>query len=226
MSTFVLNPNDTLVLGDSVFAKVVKLSDVYQSVVIDAETNVCDWYIVATICGAIIFVAFIACHAVLSWKEKEIQANSGERDFKKEKEEIDAIRKQKSALLDKFLDSLKEGALKDDKWIQDYKEVLVGFKESLQKETTGTSGVNNIVIPETDKSQIVKILEKQMEFLKEKASISNAKAEKEYKQVLAYLIEMSQHNKMEEISRKDFLDMLKDDDTLNINPESDEGKAS
>ena len=69
MSTFIINLNDTTVINDSIFAKVVKLSEVCQPVVMEAETNNFDWYIVATICGAVIIVASIACYAVLSWKE-------------------------------------------------------------------------------------------------------------------------------------------------------------
>lgn len=206
MSTFILNLNDTTVINDSVFAKVVKLSEVCQPVVMEAETNNLDWYIVATICGAVIIVASIACYAVLSWKEKEIQNDNDKQNSKKSEEGTNAIRKQKSDLLDKYLDFLKENASKDDKWIQDYKELLLGFKELLKKETTDCEEVYSNNIIETEKSKIVGIIEKQMEFLKGKAAISNTKAENEYKRVLAYLIEKSQQDKMAEISQKHLME--------------------
>ena len=206
MSTFILNLNDTTVINDSIFAKVVKLSEVCQPVVMEAETNNFDWYIVATICGAVIIVASIACYAVLSWKEKEIQNDNDKQNSKKSEEGTNAIRKQKSDLLDKYLDFLKENASKDDKWIQDYKELLLGFKELLKKETTDCKEVYSNNIIETEKSKIVGIIEKQMEFLKGKAAISNTKAENEYKRVLAYLIEKSQQDKMAEISQKHLME--------------------
>ena len=206
MSTFILNLNDTTVINDSIFAKVVKLSEVCQPVVMEAETNNFDWYIVATICGAVIIVASIACYAVLSWKEKEIQNDNDKQNSKKSEEGTNAIRKQKSDLLDKYLDFLKENASKDDKWIQDYKELLLGFKELLKKETTDCEEVYSNNIIETEKSKIVGIIEKQMEFLKGKAAISNTKAENEYKRVLAYLIEKSQQDKMAEISQKHLME--------------------
>jgi hypothetical protein len=206
MSTFILNLNETTVINDSIFAKVVKLSEVCQPVVMEAETNNFDWYIVATICGAVIIVASIACYAVLSWKEKEIQNDNDKQNSKKSEEGTNAIRKQKSDLLDKYLDFLKENASKDDKWIQDYKELLLGFKELLKKETADCKEVYSNNIIETEKSKIVGIIEKQMEFLKGKAAISNTKAENEYKRVLAYLIEKSQQDKMAEISQKHLME--------------------
>ena len=175
-----------------------------QPCVKEAETNCEDVIIVAIICAAIVAVAWFAKEVIRYWKDKEIEAKGKEREDIKEKEKEDSERKQKADLLGKHLDFLKENASKDEKWIDGYKEVIASFKEALQNEI---KEYDNMYYHKSvdDKNKIIEILEKQMEYLKDSGSRSNAKAEKEYQRVLAYLIEKSQQNKMNEITQKDIL---------------------
>ena len=73
MSTFIINLNDTTVVNDSVFAKVVKLSEVYQPVVTEAETNCNDVMIVAIICVAMILLSIIAAIVISLWHYKDMK---------------------------------------------------------------------------------------------------------------------------------------------------------
>ena len=176
----------------------------------EAGTSENDVYIVAIICATIVVVAWIAKIVILSWKNQDFQEKENEREEKRNKEKEDSIRKQKADLLGKHLDFLKENASKDEKWIEDYKEVIASFKEALQSELNKCD-VMNYNINGSDKEKIIGILEKQMEFLKSIGLRSNAKAEKKYQRVLAYLIEMSQADKMNKITQADLLDEQKDD---------------
>ena len=229
MSTFIINLNDTIAMSDSAVVELAKVISTCQSCVQEAETNcnfavvelgkvigTCqscvqeaetnceDVKIVAIICAAIVLVALIVKWAVCSWKKSEKDAVDAERKAKKEKEKEDSERKQKADLLGKHLDFLKENASKDEKWIEGYKEVIASFKEALQNEI---KEYDNMYYHKSvdDKNKIIEILEKQLEYLKDNGSRSNAKAEKEYQRVLAYLIEKSQQNKMNEITQKDIL---------------------
>ena len=75
-----------------------KVTDILQPVVKRAETNWQDVIIVVAItfavCATIIIVAWIAKSAILSWKEKVINAQKQERDDKKQNEEDEYKRKQ------------------------------------------------------------------------------------------------------------------------------------
>lgn len=146
MSTFILNPNDTIVLNDSIIVKVTEATAACQPV----ETNCSDVCIVALICLAFIVVAWIAKCAICSWQKANIDFKKREFDDKrtKEKEESerkqkaeeknrtwqheDQERKQKNDLLERRLNILKARCYelktfeetKDDKNVKIVKEVL------------------------------------------------------------------------------------------------------
>lgn len=210
MSTFIINLNDTIAMSDSAIVELAKVINTCQPCVQEAETNCYDVKIVAIICAAIVLVALIAKWALWSWKEAEQEASKAEREAKEEKEKVESERKLKADLLNKHLDFLKENASKDDKWIEEYKEVIASFKKALQSELKKCD-VMNCYLSGADKDKIIEILEKQMEFLKSKGFRSNAEAEKEYQRVLAYLIEMSQTDNMDKITQVDLLGEQKDD---------------
>ena len=172
----------------------------------EAGTNCYDVSIADVICKSIVIIVAILVAGFLAWKIIDHNASENEQEFKKQKEKEESERKQKAEFFDKYLDFLKEQASKDDKLIQDYKDVLAGFKESLRKDNSNKGKVDNN-IAETDHEKIVNILIDQMEFLKEKGFKSNAVAEREYKQVLVYLIQQSQQGKLNEFSR-DSLNVL------------------
>ena len=75
-----------------------KVTEILQSVVKETETNWQDVIIAVAItfavCATIIIVAWIAKSAILSWKEKVINAQKQERDDKKQNEEDEYKRKQ------------------------------------------------------------------------------------------------------------------------------------
>lgn len=174
---------------DSLVAKLCAKLCACSTEVIKPGTSDADVVITAIICLCVFLIVLIAVLGFISWKLIDHHAKKNVEKRKRDWEEKEIIIKQKSDLLEKYLDFLKDGALKDDKWIQDYKEILASFKESLQKEGA-----------ETDKKTI-DILENQMEYLKEMGLKSNAQAEEKYIKTLAYLIEKSQTGKMNEISK-------------------------
>lgn len=90
MSTFILNPNDTMVLSDSIIVKATKAASVCQPV----ETNYFDVCIVALICLAFIVVAWIAKCAICSWQKANIDLKKKELDDKRTKEREESERKQ------------------------------------------------------------------------------------------------------------------------------------
>ncbi len=105
MSTFIINLNDTTALSDSVIAKVIKLSDAFQPVVTEAETNCNDVMIVGIVCLAIVLVALIAKCTVRSWQKAGINAANVERNAKEKEADI-AERKKKADALNKLIDYL------------------------------------------------------------------------------------------------------------------------
>lgn len=98
MSTIVVNPGDVIAVNDSIAVKTSKVTEILQSVVKETETNWQDVIITVAItfavCATIIIVAWIAKSAILSWKEKVINAQKQERDDKKQNEEDEYKRKQ------------------------------------------------------------------------------------------------------------------------------------
>jgi hypothetical protein len=98
MSTIVVNPGDVIVVNDSIAVKMSKVTEILQPVVKRAETNWQDVIIPVAItfavCATIIIVEWIAKSAILSWKEKVINAQKQERDDKNQNEEDEYKRKQ------------------------------------------------------------------------------------------------------------------------------------
>lgn len=98
MSTIVVNPGDVIAVNDSIAVKTSKVTEILQSIVKGTETNWQDVIIAVAItfavCATIIIVAWIAKSAILSWKEKVINAQKQERDDKTQNEEGEYKRKQ------------------------------------------------------------------------------------------------------------------------------------
>lgn len=174
----------------------------------EAGTHCADVRITNSICQSVVLIVAICVVGFLAWKLIDYYTKKAADKRKRKWEEEDKKWTQKAGLLDKYLDFLKENASKDDKRIQDYKEVIAGFKESLQKE--GAKGiVYGTQKEEMDKDKLIEILEKQLEFLKDEGFKSNAIEEKEYENALAYLIEMSQKEKMKDITHIELQEALK-----------------
>jgi len=162
----------------------------------EAVTNPNDVWIVVSICVAIVLVALITAFSVLAWKNKEIQANNDERQFKKTQEENESERKQKSDLLDKYLDFLKEQTKeKDYVTMEEYekqrKEFMNQLLELLKDEKfvcLNPSGKNNTNTSNTVTSKD-SIDNKQTETDKS-PNDKKKTAEEEKKDAVQYLIDV------------------------------------
>ena len=89
MSTFLLNPNDTIVMSDSIVAKVTKAADACQMCVNEAVTNWADVEVVKYICVAAVAITLIVSIAVLIYCLKKVSAEQRQKSFdncRKEKE--------------------------------------------------------------------------------------------------------------------------------------------
>ena len=138
-----------------------------------AGTDCHDVCIVFIICVAIVLVALIAKWAIWSWKKAELEAKEKERTAQKTKEEEESKRKIQSDLLDKYLDFLKE-------------------------RTKGTSSDGNKTKPSTNFVQ--KVIEGVCPDTHQVHEIDLSTIN-QYRQVLEYLIELSQKNQLNTISK-------------------------
>ena len=108
MSTYILNPNDTIVMSDSIVVKMTKAADACLMFVNETATNCNDVMIVSVICVAIVLVALIAKQALSSWKKAESDYQEKEFLNKQKKDEAESLRKQKADLMGKKLETLKK----------------------------------------------------------------------------------------------------------------------
>lgn len=141
-----------LIIKDSIPPYVLKVVDSAQPIAQEAPTNVYDVLIVVAICVAIGYVARIAKCGLLSWKESIIKAEKDERDDKKARENEEAERKQKSDIINKLLDFLKEKA--SEKTSNDgsdaqkssdiYKDVLCFLIAHFEKDNLDDKGLGDL----------------------------------------------------------------------------------
>lgn len=99
MSTLILNPNDTILLKDTIVVKFAEVAEKCHPIVIKGETNCNDVTIVAIICGAIIILAIIAAIVITLWhymevkKWREIETGKATNDLEMRKN--DALLKER-----------------------------------------------------------------------------------------------------------------------------------
>ena len=129
MSTIIMNVNDTVVSGDTIVMKFVKVAGECQPVVNETGTNCNDMWIVVAVCSTIALLALFSLCAFLASRNKELRAVRDERNAKNAKEEKDNRSRLKANLLDKYLDYLKG----QEKTTQ-YKQVLEYLVELSQKD--------------------------------------------------------------------------------------------
>ena len=158
---------------DSVLVKSCESGCRSMTVIHQEGTNCQDMYIVLFICVAFVLVALIAKWALWSWKKAELEAKEKERTAQKTKEEEESKRKIQSDLLDKYLDFLKERT-KGNSSDENKAKPSANF---VKKVIEGVCPDNHPV-HETDLSNI-----------------------NQYRQVLEYLIELSQKNQLNNISK-------------------------
>ena len=138
MGTIIINLSDTTV-SDSLIAKLSKAVEICQPCFKEAETNNYDWFIVATICGAIIIVAGIIASALVYWQTRKMahDTNSIEKETtlnntikvkeveQKETEKCNDFKRYKEkAYFDYWLESQKKNEMSDyEKIVKTYCDI-------------------------------------------------------------------------------------------------------
>lgn len=147
MGTIIINLSDTTV-SDSLIVKLSKAVEICQPCFKEAETNNVDWFIVATICGAIIIVAGIIAFALVYWQtkkmghytnsiEKETTLNNTIKDKEAELKETEKCNDfnhyKEKAIFDCWLESQKKNEMSDyEKIVKTYCDICsVGKNNSI-----------------------------------------------------------------------------------------------
>lgn len=167
MSTFLLNPNDSLIINDSIVVKMTKATDACQTCVSETATNCNDVMIVLIICTAIVLVALIAKWALWSWKKTEYEHKKEEFKAKKKKEKEESERKLKVDCQNKLLEFLgkRMAAFDAQKYEKDYIEKLQSLIDNKKKEKETSNDTNSdVAFLEGE----FKFLQKQIERLRTK----------------------------------------------------------
>lgn len=85
----ILNPHDTIVLGDSIIVKSAETADVCRACVNEAATNWADVEIVKCICIAFVLVALIVSMVVCLCYQKQVSARQKQMDFDNEQKKLE-----------------------------------------------------------------------------------------------------------------------------------------
>ena len=94
MSTFIVNLNDTIVLGDTIRVKVAKVAEVCQPVIVkETETSCNDVKIVAAICATIVLVAAIIALVLFKWLSARNKAQNEKLAQEKRKNDSECLLK-------------------------------------------------------------------------------------------------------------------------------------
>ena len=134
MSTFILNPGDTIVMSDSLVVKVVKAVEAYQPVVNavkEAETNSNDVYVIAVISAAVVVVALIAAFTVLRWRVAKFVAQKSERDDQARKDREDCERRMAAVRYERLLTFLEKKASKEEDYKPEESQYFINVMNSL-----------------------------------------------------------------------------------------------
>ena len=105
MSTFLLNPNDSLIINDSIVVKMTKATDACQTCVSETATNCNDVMIVLIICTAIILMVTIVAITISIWHTKEMQVRS---EMEKEKYNREKEQRELSVKLEEQREKFKK----------------------------------------------------------------------------------------------------------------------
>ncbi len=164
---------------DSLAAKVIEKLGANNPVFFEPETNTSDVFIAETICANIVYIVLIFVVGFLAWKLIDHHAKKKVDMRKREWDIEDKNLKQKADLIDKYLDFLKEQTKDKSLYIN--------------KDQTSENIVQKIkdtIVPE--KKQATEI---------DHTEIT------QFRQVLEYLIELSQKGTLNIISKKE-LDII------------------
>lgn len=93
MSTFILNPNDTIVMSDSIVAKAAKTADACQAYVNEAATNWADVEIVKYVCITVLSVSLIVAITVYLCYIKQVNAAQKQKEFDNSQKQIENLQR-------------------------------------------------------------------------------------------------------------------------------------
>ncbi|MCH5310352.1 MAG: hypothetical protein J1E57_00040 [Prevotella sp.] len=89
MSTYILNPNDTIVLSDSIIVKMTKAADACQMCVNEVATNWADVEVVKYICMAAVAITLIVVITVLIYCLTKVCVEQRQKGFDNEQKKAD-----------------------------------------------------------------------------------------------------------------------------------------
>ena len=95
MSTFLLNPNDTIVMSDSIVVKVTKVADACQMCVNEVATNWSDIEVVKYICMAAVAITLIVAITVLIYYLTKVCVEQRQKGFDNEQKKADNEQRRK-----------------------------------------------------------------------------------------------------------------------------------
>lgn len=114
MSTFILNPNDTIVLNDSIIVKVTEAAETCQTCANEGATNWADVEIAELISCAVITIIAICVTGYILVKLIEVISKYYSEEIKMKRDEKESERKQKASLQDKLLSFIKIHTSKEE----------------------------------------------------------------------------------------------------------------
>lgn len=89
MSTYILNPNDTIALSNSIVVKMTKAADACQMCVNEATTNWADVEVVKYICMATVAITLIVAITVLIYCLTKVCVEQRQKGFDNEQKKAD-----------------------------------------------------------------------------------------------------------------------------------------
>lgn len=107
MSTYILNPNDTNALSDSIVVKMTKAVDAFQVRVNEVATNWADVEVVKYICTAVVAITLIVAITVLIYCLTKVCVEQRQKGFDNEQKKADN-EQQRKIEMDKHNESEKD----------------------------------------------------------------------------------------------------------------------
>lgn len=138
MNTFILNPNDTIVMSDSIIVKAMRMSSTCQTCINETANNWADVEIARQISCTLITIVAICVAGYILVKLIEIISKYCSEERKKKRDEEESSRKQKANLQDKLLSFIEKNTLREEyKKEEDKKEKDKKEKDKMIKVQKG-----------------------------------------------------------------------------------------
>lgn len=114
MNTFILSPNDTIVMSDSMIVKAMRMSSTCQTCINEMANNWADVEIARQISCTLITIVAICVAGYILVKLIEIISKYCSEERKKKRDEEESSRKQKANLQDKLLSFIEKNTLREE----------------------------------------------------------------------------------------------------------------